>query len=356
MITELRTWATVALIGLLPAPLCAQGVFESVQLAEGVWATMVKAPYSPSQYANSLLVVGRDGALLVDTRATPTTARDLVGWVRTITPLPVTRIVNSHRHSDHVYGNETLMDAYPDATLIGHTAMVEWMETDGAGQLDDDRATAAERLERWGRWLEHGETDDGTKLEPADVDELNAAMERNQNRLSELGDVRLVTPSMTVSDSLIFHDGIRTVRIMHPGPAHTSGDLVVHLPDESILWVGDLTEEGFPYFGHGTVRGWAEAMEQLDRFDALRVISSHGRSTADAVVFETQLRYWRQLTEGVGEHVQNGSSEDAAVEAVRLEAFREFFAFGSAGAAERYPQWVEDAVRAYFQERKSDAR
>lgn len=344
--------ATAAVLMVLSAcnAASAQDVFESVRLADGVWASMVAAPHSPSQYANSLLVVGTEGALLVDTRATPSSARALVEWVRTITPLPVTHVVNTHRHSDHVYGNQVVLDAFPYAALIGHSAMVDWMDTEGAAQLESDRASAREGLDRWRRWLENGRTDDGQDLEARHVEELNAAIERTERRRVQLDQVRLRTPGTAVADSLIVHDGVRTIRILHPGPAHTSGDLVVHLPNESILWVGDLVEQGFPYFGHGTVTGWAKAMERLSAFSALRVISSHGRSTADAVAFATQARFWRLLVEGVREVRSAGASEDEVVENLRLDGFREFFAFGDPAAAEQYAAFVEEAVRACFAE------
>lgn len=353
MVTEFRILASAALTFFLIAPPMdarAQDVFQSVRLAEGVWASMVVSPHSPSQYSNSLLVVGSDGALLVDTRSTPTSARALVEWVRSVTPLPVTHVVNTHRHSDHVYGNQTVMNAFPDAQLIGHVAMALWMEREGPAQLDSDRAGAHQRVERWGRWLANGRTDGGRELGPAQIEELTAAIERTGRRLDDLNEVELVAPNLAVSDSLDLHDGVRSIRILHPGPAHTDGDLVVYLPDEAILWAGDLIEEGFPYFDHGTVSGWAEAMGRLEAHHALRVISSHGRATADDTSLRTQGRFWRTLVAGVREMVESGATEDAAVDGIRLDGFREYFTFGDADAAERYAGFVEEAVRACYGE------
>lgn len=337
---------TVLLLGAPPVNAGAQDVFESVRLAEGVWAAMVAAPHSPSQYANSLLVVGTEGALLVDTRSTPTSAKALIEWVRSLTPLPVTHVVNTHRHSDHVYGNQTVLDAFPNAQLIGHTAMVEWMDGEGPAQLRTDIAGAHERLERWSRWLVNGRTDEGRELGPTQIDELTVAIERTERRRQELSEVELLTPDLAVSDSLYLHDGVRAIRILHPGPAHTDGDLVVYLPDESILWVGDLIEEGFPFFGHGTVLGWAAALEGLEAYRPLRVVSSHGRAHADDTALRTQARFWRTLVAGVRGMVEAGASEDEAVDAIRLDGFREYFSFGDPDAADRFPDFVEDAVRA----------
>ena len=81
--------------------------------------------------------------------------------------------------------------------------------------------------------------------------------------------------------------------------AHTRGDVVVHLPAEKILAVGDLLEDAFPYFGDGYPSGWADVLERIGRLDASVILPSHGPLLRDRELLTMETRLLRTLVDEV---------------------------------------------------------
>src|SRR5262249_55078968 len=92
----------------------------TVKVADGVYAFLPPEPRSPLVTGNTVLVVGDDGALVVDTGHFPSLARRAIDEIRRITPQPVRYVVNTHWHPDHLFGNGPYRDAYPGVVLLAH--------------------------------------------------------------------------------------------------------------------------------------------------------------------------------------------------------------------------------------------
>ncbi|MCV7100095.1 MBL fold metallo-hydrolase [Mycobacterium palustre] len=153
------------------------------------------------------LVRGRTGTLLVDTGTTLIEAAAIDAGVRRIAGGPVTHVVLTHKHFDHVLGSS----AFAGATV--------YCAPEVAGCL----ATAADDLRRDA--VEHG-------ADPAEVDRAIAALR---------------PPPHGITDAVVDLGG-RTVTIAHPGRGHTASDLVVVAPatgqgDRAVVFTGDLVEE-----------------------------------------------------------------------------------------------------------------
>lgn len=157
------------------------------------------------------LVVGADGVLLVDTGSTLREGAELRAQAEALTGRPVTHVVLTHGHFDHVFGTA----AFPDAEVYGHRALGEVLRRDG----DALRADA----------VAHG----------TDAAEAAGAAEA------------LRGPSRPVIDRVALDLGGRPVLLVHPGRGHTGHDLVVLVPgatasDPSVVFCGDLVEESGP--------------------------------------------------------------------------------------------------------------
>jgi len=199
-------------------------------LADGVWAYVQPGG---GWFVNNVGVLdGPDGLTLVDTCATERRTRALVEAVHAAVGRPAVRVVNTHHHGDHTYGNH-LVGA---ATIVAHESV---------------RAA----LERW-----------GTPPRPhfwAPV---------------EWGDIRLTPPTVTFADRVVLRLGRDRAEVVHVGtPAHTSGDAVVWLPDERILFAGDLVFNGVtPLVAHGSVEGTLEVLDRLESLGPRVVVPGHG--------------------------------------------------------------------------------
>ncbi len=162
----------------------------------------------------NVTVVGSDqGLLVVDTHGSAAAAREVVADIRRLGAGEVTRIVNTHWHFDHTFGNGAFRAAYGPVPIHAHDS-------------------AAVDLERWGSKVKQRYADSPDDPHRDDV----LATE-------------LVIPDHTFSSAVALDLGDRFVELVHPGRGHTSGDLVVRVPDVDVVLAGDLVEESAPpYF------------------------------------------------------------------------------------------------------------
>lgn len=189
---------------------------------------------------NLLASIGDDGALLVDhpgnwrtrapDRAQAGAIREALDVVRRV---PLRFIVNTHAHGDHSGGNELYGNV---ATIIAHT-----------------NARSA---------MLRSEMTFGVEVP----------------RIAAVG-----VPTVTVDDSLTLHLNGETVRLLHFGPAHTDGDLVVFFERADVVHMGDLYH-GVDLPTAGDILGLARSYEAVLRRigDDTRVITGHGHIESNA--------------------------------------------------------------------------
>ena len=90
-------------------------------------------------------------------------------------------------------------------------------------------------------------------------------------------DVELVPPTTTFDGELELRVGDRRVRLIEVGPAHTAGDVVVHLPDDGVVFTGDiLFHGGHPIVWAGPVTNWIAACDRVLGLGASMVVPGHG--------------------------------------------------------------------------------
>ncbi|MFE1559861.1 MBL fold metallo-hydrolase [Streptomyces sp. NPDC058734] len=198
--------------------------------------------------------------LLVDTAATERRALALREAVAASgVPLPRT-VVNTHHHGDHTYGNATFA---PEAVIVGH-------DNARAEQL-----AAGHQLEL---------------IWPA----------------TDFGAIEITAPDLTYSDRLTLHVGDTEVRVIHPGVAHTTGDSVVWLPRQRVVFTGDLVfAGGTPFLAMGSLAGSLRALELLRSLGAETVVPGHGPLT-DTSAYDATERYLRYVAELAGEGREKG--------------------------------------------------
>lgn len=159
---------------------------------------------------NSGFVAGSSGVLCVDACATERRTRDLLAAIAEVTAAPVRTLVNTHHHPDHTAGN----GLFPNATIVAHEQARPEMRALGLPGND-------------GIW--------------SDVDH---------------GDLELRLPFLTFTDRVaVWVDDLRC-ELIHPGrTAHTTNDVVVWIPERSVLFAGDLVfNGGTPFLLSGSVR------------------------------------------------------------------------------------------------------
>ncbi|MEV6795898.1 MBL fold metallo-hydrolase [Streptomyces sp. NPDC051320] len=224
---------------------------------------------------NAGFVSAGGSTLLIDTAATLRRAHALREAVLAAgVPLPRT-VVNTHHHGDHTYGNSVFL---PDATVIGHDA------------CRSEVLAAGRQLHLM--WPQ-----------------------------TDFGDVSITAPDLTYSERLTVHVGGTEVRLIHPGVAHTIGDTIVHLPEQRIVFTGDLVfQGGTPFIAMGSLSGSLRALRMLRGLSTDTVVPGHGPVT-DPSAFDATERYLRFVADTAADGHARGLSP---LEKARLTDLGEF--------------------------------
>jgi cyclase len=213
----------------LPPPILEEigvGIYAYVQL-DGSWGLN-----------NAGFVVGRDGVTLIDTCFTERRTRTLIEAIDMATSRPVRTLVNTHHHGDHTHGNYLL----PTATIIGHELCREEMLA--AGHI-------------------------ATGLFPG----------------VDWGHLEVAPPFVCFDDHLNVYVDDRKVELEFVGPAHTTNDVVAWLPEERVLFAGDLVfNGGTPFVVMGSVEGSLAALERLRAFGSNTLVPGHGPVTGPKAI------------------------------------------------------------------------
>ena len=182
---------------------------DFAEVAERIW--VARYPWFD---VNVTVIGGERGLLVVDTHGSAGAAREVVDDVRRLGAGAVVGIVNTHWHFDHTFGNGTFRDTFGSVPIHAHENAVAELEH------------RAERLKQ--RYVE----------QPDDP------------HAEDVVRTEVVLPDHTFSSARALDLGDRAVELVYPGRGHTSGDLVVRVPDADALLAGDLVEESAPpYFG-----------------------------------------------------------------------------------------------------------
>ena len=187
---------------------------------------------------NSGVIIGNKGVIVIDAKTTPAAGKELLDEIAKLTPKPVTTVVLTHSDGDHVNGLASFGDGI---TIIAHENNKKEQET----------ALAA----------------GGRGAPPAG---------------------HLPTQVVSKNKESLKIDGVK-LEVLHWAPAHTSGDLVVYLPDQKVVFTGDIIAAQLPdplihLEKHGSSEGWITTVKGIVRLDADQFVPGHGDvQTRDAI-------------------------------------------------------------------------
>src|SRR5579863_7299967 len=223
--TVLSWGALVFAQGPAPAPLMVHQLKPNVYWIEGGGG-------------NSGVIVGDKGVIVVDAKTTPAAGKELLDDIAKITPKPVTTVILTHSDGDHVNG----LASFPAGlTIIAHEG----------NKKEQESALAA----------------GGRGAPPAG---------------------HLPTQIISKNKDDLKIDGVK-LEVLHWAPAHTSGDLVVFLPSEKIVFTGDIiaTQMADPLIHlekNGSSEGWITTGKGIAGLDADQFVPGHGDIQAKAAI------------------------------------------------------------------------
>lgn len=212
---------------------------------------------------NAAIVDLGDETLVVDTHFSLPAARELRTAAEDLTGRPVTWVLNTHWHGDHVLGNIE----FEGATIVSTTRTRELIETLGAERLAVQKRSLAEEL-------------------PAELERLRAAGDDEGAALLAEGAPELQSVTHRLPDET-FEEGWQRERaeVLTFGGGHTESDAFLLVREEGVLVAGDLIVVGMqPWAGHGDPRTWAAILERLLELDWETCVPGHGPVSGREVV------------------------------------------------------------------------
>ena len=184
-------------------------------------------------HCNNGWIVFADYVLVVDANY-PAGAKIVIPKIHALTAKPVRFVIDTHAHPDHSFGNQ--LWAEEGALPVAHVATLERLRQSGP-----------------------------------------AAWAASARTRADVAASRLRLPELAYTDAMIFADGAHRVELHWFGVAHTPGDTLVWLPQEKILFTGDLCVNGaYNYFGDSDTAGWIKVLEAARSLGAEKVCPGHG--------------------------------------------------------------------------------
>ena len=304
-------WGTSVALCCLAAtstPLQAQDTFQMVRIAPNVHAAIVLPNPPRYVFSNALIIVRARDVVVVDTHQSPSAARVLIDEIRKITDLPVTYVVNTHFHGDHVYGNQSYQEAFEGVRFVGHVNTATDMMSKGAEALTQEIADLPQSIADRDEWVRTGAGPNGKALAAAQIVQWRRSARLRREHLAELETLVLTPPDLTFEGALTLSDGASPpIYILHFGVAHTRGDVVVYLPEQRILAVGDLLENGLPWVDeNSSPAGWAHALAKISDMKVDVILPAHGPVLTDRGLLDGQRDFMQAVSGAVGEAYQEG--------------------------------------------------
>lgn len=219
-------------------------------LGNGTWAYL--QPDGGWGLSNAGLIVDHEECLLVDTLFDLKRTETMLKRMRDAVPAAndIGVLVNTHSNGDHTFGNQLVAGA----EIIASKQCAEEMKKRGPDELAAIMRDAPS-LGEGGRFL----------------------LEAMGPHKFDFENISYTLPTRTFEDALTLTVGDKRVELLNVGPAHTGGDVIVHVPDDRTLYTGDiLFNGGHPIIWAGPVANWIKACDTLLDWDIETVVPGHG--------------------------------------------------------------------------------
>ena len=249
------------------------------QLAPGIYAYIQsKATW---YWSNAGFIVGNDYVVVVDSLTTVGLTQRFKDEISKITDRPIRYLINTHHHGDHTWGDHV----FAGATIISHDCCRR--EVTEAAIVDPNLLNTI-----------FPEFDfRGIAVTPADI---------------------------TFDKRLTLHMDGREIRLLHFGPGHTVDDIIVHLPQEGIIFAGDfIFLYSTPLGAEGSFAGWIKNLDAMAKLGARTYVPGHGPVCGAAGL--KQCRDYLLLVRGEArKRFDKGMTVDEAAKDIDLRQFKQW--------------------------------
>ena len=249
--------------------------------------------YTAEGDPNTGIVVGDDAVMVIDTQATPVMAQDVIRRIREVTDKPIRYVLMSHYHAVRVLGASAYRPDHVIASRDTYDLIVERGEADMKSEI-----------ERFPRLFRAVESIPG-----------------------------LTWPTLVFEQRLTLMLGKLQVEIMQLGRGHTKGDTVVWLPQEKVLFSGDLVEfDATPYAGDAYLADWPATLDAIAALAPDKLVPGRGAALKDPAQVKAGLDATRAFVTAMFESVKAGVAAGKDLRAIYRDTY--------AALKPRFGHWV----------------
>ena len=238
--------------------------------------------YTAEGDPNTGVVVGDDAVMVIDAQATPVMAQDVIRHIRTVTDKPIRYVTLTHYHAVRVLGASGYSPQHVIASRDTYELIVERGEADMRSEI-----------ERFPRLFRAVESVPG-----------------------------LTWPTLVFERRMTLWMGKLQVEIMQLGRGHTKGDTVVWLPQEKILFSGDLVEfNATPYTGDAYLTDWPATLDAVAALQPEKLVPGRGASLQTPAEVKAGLDGTRAFITAMFESVKSGVKAGRDLRSVYRETY-----------------------------------
>ena len=205
---------------------------------------------------NSGVIIGDDSVMVVEAQATPRLAQKVIDCIRGVTDKPITHLALTHYHAVRVLG----ASAYGAGQIIMSDAARGMVAERGQEDWDSE-------FQRFPRLFQGHESIPG-----------------------------LTWPTTSFTDRMSVYLGNRRVDLMQLGRAHTAGDIVIHVPDENVMFTGDIVEyHSACYCGDGYFADWGNTLDAIKGYGVDAIAPGRGDALMGSDMVNTAIENTRDF-------------------------------------------------------------
>ena len=270
-----RVAAFVALAGAIFIPCATHAQLKQPLLSEDNLKRVSDHVYAIEGFPNVAMIVGSRATMVVDTGLGQKNGATVMRVEQKLAKGPILYLTTTHYHSEHTTGEQ----AFPANTIIiRNKAQQDEMDKGVAGHIEVFKKMSAQNMDLL----------QDVKFRPPDV-----VFDRESK--VDLGGV--------------------TARLFWLGPAHTKGDELIFVEEDSVLIPGDIVQKDiFPIMPNpdASVKGWLAILDNVEALHPKFIVSDHGPAVVDASQIQTQRAYLLALQSRALELKKQGVSVDDA--------------------------------------------
>lgn len=219
---------------------------------------------------NAAIIDLGDITLVVDTFSTIQAAEDLKAAAEYLTGNPVSYVINTHWHSDHISGNQVFSST---AQIISTSMTREIMDGFARDRLAQLRGNTAQIYDAIDKLEEEIKQENDEKLKNEMIWE-NAT---DREFMEMLPNLVHTLPTITFDKQMTIHGSQRSAQLITFGGGHTPSDAFVYIPEDKVIVIGDLVlSKHHPVLTFANPHDWLNILEQIRQLDVESIVPGHG--------------------------------------------------------------------------------